>query len=409
MDLNLIKQNLLQALALVDDMADAVEDTTLVRDLAMEKVRRAYEELRFGSASVTVEELAPLAAVAEAAIVADQSVDGEVDSDEEPEIEVEFILPDDEADEETDEEQSIVAEEVVAEEKVEEETEEEVETEPADVEESVAEEQEIEPMVEEQTEEESAEVETVVAPEQTHVEETYVEESHVEELAEDDEVEDEPFGGLPMIEALPIERPVVEASSGGELSLFGGEERVERKSRKARRNIIRSLYEEESPATIAEESHIAEPKAEVSAEVVEQVEEVAQQVVEPQVEQPQVAVAEPLESESVELPSEESPRVLGEVLGGDVQVLGDAMAAQPSISDSLPLTSICEAIGVADRYMLARELFDGDTKACEEALKALDAIDNFDDCMVHIVENYSWLPTSNGAKLVVDLLQRKFQ
>ena len=39
MDLNLIKQNLLQALALVDDMADAVEDTTLVRDLAMEKVR----------------------------------------------------------------------------------------------------------------------------------------------------------------------------------------------------------------------------------------------------------------------------------------------------------------------------------------------------------------------------------
>ena len=390
MDLNLIKQNLLQALALVDDMADAVEDTTLVRDLAMEKVRRAYEELRFGSASVTVEELAPLAAVAEAAIVADQSVDSEVDSDEEPEIEVEFILPDDEADDETDEEQSIVAEEVVAEEKVEEETEEEVETEPADVE---------EPVAEEETEEESAEVETVVAPEQTHV----------EELAEDDEVEDEPFGGLPMIEALPIERPVVEASSGGELSLFGDEERVERKSRKARRNIIRSLYEEESPATMAEESHIAEPKAEVSAEVVEQVEEVAQQVVEPQVEQPQVAVAEPLESEGVELPSEESPRVLGEVLGGDVQVLGDAMAARPSISDSLPLTSICEAIGVADRYMLARELFDGDTKACEEALKALDAIDNFDDCMVHIVENYSWLPTSNGAKLVVDLLQRKFQ
>ena len=393
MDLNLIKQNLLQALALVDDMADAVEDTTLVRDLAMEKVRRAYEELRFGSASVTVEELAPLAAVAEAAIVADQSVDGEVDSDEEPEIEVEFILPDDEADEETDEEQSIVAEEVVAEEKVEEETEEEVETEPADVEEPVAEEQEIEPVAEEETEEESAEVETVVAPEQSHVEE-----SHAEELAEDDEVEDEPFGGLPMIEALPIERPVVEASSGGELSLFGDEERVERKSRKARRNIIRSLYEEESPATIAEESHIAEPKAEMSAEVVE-----------PQVEQPQVAVAEPLESEGVELPSEESPRVLGEVLGGDVQVLGDAMAARPSISDSLPLTSICEAIGVADRYMLARELFDGDTKACEEALKALDAIDNFDDCMVHIVENYSWLPTSNGAKLVVDLLQRKFQ
>ncbi|MBO5772021.1 MAG: hypothetical protein J6R09_05240, partial [Alistipes sp.] len=345
--------------------------------------------------------------------------------DEEPEIEVEFILPDDEADDEADEEQSIVAEEVVAEEKVEE----EVETEPADVEEPVAEEQEVEPVAEEETEEESAEVETVVAPEQTHVEQTHVEQTHVEEshveeshveqthveqthveeLAEDDEVEDEPFGGLPMIEALPIERPVVEASSGGELSLFGDEERVERKSRKARRNIIRSLYEEESPATIAEEPSVEESNAEVSAEVVEQVEEVAQQVVEPQVEQPQVAVAEPLESESVELPSEESPRVLGEVLGGDVQVLGDAMAAQPSISDSLPLTSICEAIGVADRYMLARELFDGDTKACEEALKALDAIDNFDDCMVHIVENYSWLPTSNGAKLVVDLLQRKFQ
>lgn len=381
MDLNLIKQNLLQALALVDDMADAVEDTTLVRDLAMEKVRRAYEELRFGSASVTVEELAPVAAVAEAAIVADQSVDGEVGSDEEPEIEVEFILPDDEADDEH-------SDEVVVE------VEDAAENEPEEVE-FVADEEPAatEPIVEEKpADKESATEGDPVATEPV---------ADNEESYEDDSADEESFMGLPQIEALPIERPTVDASLGSELSLFGDDEAVERKSRKARRNIIRSLYEEDVPAVAVPQPQIEEVVAEVP-----QTEEGPE---EPQNEPPQVvaeAVVEPIESE---VPLEEPQRVLGEVLGGDVQVLGDAVSAQPSISDSLPLVSICDAVGVADRYMLARELFDGDTKACEEALKALDAIDNFDDCMVYIVENYSWLPTSNGARLVVDLLQRKFQ
>lgn len=58
--------------------------------------------------------------------------------------------------------------------------------------------------------------------------------------------------------------------------------------------------------------------------------------------------------------------------------------------------------------MLIRELFDGDAEAYDHAISSLDTIGSFDDCMVYIAENYSWRPSSEGAKLLMELLQRKF-
>ena len=33
---------------------------------------------------------------------------------------------------------------------------------------------------------------------------------------------------------------------------------------------------------------------------------------------------------------------------------------------------------------------------------------DFDDCMIYIAENYAWNPNSDGVKLLMDLLERKF-
>lgn len=101
--------------------------------------------------------------------------------------------------------------------------------------------------------------------------------------------------------------------------------------------------------------------------------------------------------------------VLGEVLMADVHTLGETLSHAPSVADTAPVKTLRGAISVADKFMIVRELFDGNEPAFEHAIETLDAIDDFDDCMVHIVENYSWRTSSEGAKLIIDLLQRKFQ
>lgn len=104
--------------------------------------------------------------------------------------------------------------------------------------------------------------------------------------------------------------------------------------------------------------------------------------------------------------------VLGEVINPHVQTLGDVieprrdMATQ--ISHLTPVTDLEQAIGINDKFLLIRDLFDGDPDAYREAIRSLNSFDDLDDCLIHIAENYSWNPNSDGAKLLMDLLERKF-
>ena len=71
-------------------------------------------------------------------------------------------------------------------------------------------------------------------------------------------------------------------------------------------------------------------------------------------------------------------------------------------------SSLRRAIGINDKFLLIRDLFGGDGEAYEEAIATLNAFDDFDECMIHIAENYAWNPNSDGAKFMMELLERKF-
>ena len=73
-----------------------------------------------------------------------------------------------------------------------------------------------------------------------------------------------------------------------------------------------------------------------------------------------------------------------------------------------PVTDLRRAIGINDKFLLIRDLFGGDGEAYEEAIATLNAFDDFDECMIHIAENYAWNPNSDGAKFMMELLERKF-
>ena len=73
-----------------------------------------------------------------------------------------------------------------------------------------------------------------------------------------------------------------------------------------------------------------------------------------------------------------------------------------------PVADLRNAIGINDKFLMIRDLFDGDARAYEAALDKLDAFGDFDDCMIYIAENYVWNANSDGAKFLMELLERKF-
>ena len=125
------------------------------------------------------------------------------------------------------------------------------------------------------------------------------------------------------------------------------------------------------------------------------------------------AAAEPEEAESgakeVAVPV---GAVLGEVINHDVQTLADTTAPRRDMASELrrgePVADLRNAIGINDKFLLIRDLFGGDGEAYEEAIATLNAFDDFDECMIHIAENYAWNPNSDGAKFMMELLERKF-
>lgn len=102
------------------------------------------------------------------------------------------------------------------------------------------------------------------------------------------------------------------------------------------------------------------------------------------------------------------PVRLGDVLGGKTTTLADKMA-----DDSAPtaafnrITDLRKAIGLNDKFLMIRDLFDGDAARYEDTITTLNEFDDLDECMIYIVENFVWNPDSEGAKLLVSLIERK--
>lgn len=181
---------------------------------------------------------------------------------------------------------------------------------------------------------------------------------------------------------------------------------------------------------------IAEPAVETAAEpIAEQVveasavepivEHVAEPVVAPIEEKP-VVTETPVEEDDLSIVNsqlsankphrnailslyEEAPAIVGEQFRDNSTSVADMIASSAkSVALAAPISSLNDAIGVADKFMLVHELFGGDDVAYNGAINALDSLPSFDDCVIFISENYTWSPNSEGTKFMMELLQRKY-
>lgn len=395
MDFGDIKAAIARLQSLVEGWENAGV-TELERDIALEELRRIYSEIRFGgTAAVNGKADEPAAAVVPP-VVTEESVQEEnaaiEDEPEEPEIEVELIMSDDE----DEPEYEALPQEPTAEPS--EETETTLETEEETVSEPEAEQtvDEAEVCVDEMV------VETVATTYDTA-------ENHAESHAENHSESRKP-----------------------EQSLFGDDEVV--LPRSSRRRVLMSLYDDEMPTVIAERADERKPEPkinpepkknpapEIKSEPASETAAAAEKHAEEFAETDAPENGEPKNTETkygdasgdempepVVMPAIDDEMVLGDVLRADVHTLGESIARAKDISEAAPVASLRAAIGINDRFLLIRDLFGGDAAAYEKAIVAIDSFDNLDDCMVHIVENYSWRSTSDGAKLIMNLIQRKFR
>jgi hypothetical protein len=359
MNLREIKEELLKAAALVEDFSR--NHLEIDRDAALNKIRQAYESLRFMDG--ILEDDASTAEVEPLQEVADEPFEPE------PEVEVEFIMPElsEDTEVEVESEPEFEPEQVV-----EPETVEAAEVEP----EVVAE----EPAAEVEPEVEAVEPDVAFEPEDSQEEaaEEVAPEVISEPTIEAVEPEVEP---APAPEPAPTPEPVVEPKRVVvEPSLFGDYEPIAPKRSSSRRKIM-ALYEDEP---------VKKSKVEVDVAPKSEPEPIAAPVVEPKVE----AV-------------DAQYKVLGEVIAPTTTTIADTIAPVASVADDRPIETLRGAISVVDRFMLIRDLFGDDAQLYEQTIDELEKMDNLDDCIIYIAENFAWRPSSEGAKLIMDLLQRK--
>ena len=428
MKLEQLKQEITQLAVLVDGWQQSGCAVEIERDLALEKVRKIYNTLRFEVEVSPQQEAATTLSDVAASILTSTVVESKESEPEneaaEPDFEIEFIMPEEGESELAADEESEDDEELYEDEDDEEESDNEYEEDDQEDDEEGDYndgDEEIEPIVE----------------------------SAVEPQAES-ELEIEPIpASVVEPEPQPAPAPQSQPQLGFEQSLFDMEAAPRTTPR--RRSLLMSLYDdapqvgnltenrtEQAAATPAKSSakpldtgfgkrnpnsytKSAMPLATtqtthttyetVSAEPAETTNKTPQAAQNEVIETPKAAprsvihVQEPV---IATLADTDVEAVLGEILMPERQTLGDTISPTQTVAESAPVKSLRSAISVADRFMLARTLFGGDDAAFDRAIEELDSFDDFDNCIIHITENYPWPPASEGAKMIIELLQRKF-
>ena len=120
---------------------------------------------------------------------------------------------------------------------------------------------------------------------------------------------------------------------------------------------------------------------------------------------------EPKQSAPAVAPIDMEPTTtLGDVMAQNSQTLADTIAAPTALGEEISsrsIRSLRQGIGLNDKFLMIRDLFDGDSEAYDDTIDALDSFDDFDDCLIYIAENFAWNADSEGAKFIMQLLERK--
>ncbi len=128
--------------------------------------------------------------------------------------------------------------------------------------------------------------------------------------------------------------------------------------------------------------------------------------------------------EKVEEPMKEKPKAesilnvkqpesLAEKLQGKRKFMTDSLSNQikekpvASQLQEKPIADLTKEIGVHDRFLFTKELFDGDSKSFEETLNRVNQFNEISEALIYIQENFSWNENNKAANKFIELIRRK--
>ncbi len=123
-------------------------------------------------------------------------------------------------------------------------------------------------------------------------------------------------------------------------------------------------------------------------------------------------VPEVIDNDDMELEEEivpEGPQTLGEKFSHSKSV-NDLLLEQgktDSKFSKLPVVSLQSAIGINDKFLFTRELFEGKSDAFAETIRKIDSFETIHDAAVYLRENFKWKKNETSLKFI-DLVKRKF-
>jgi len=99
----------------------------------------------------------------------------------------------------------------------------------------------------------------------------------------------------------------------------------------------------------------------------------------------------------------------GEIQGESHQLVNDILSADKSDSEyqMISIDSIKASIGINDRFLFIRELFENSSEQFEAAISALDSLENIRDAVNYLKINFKWHKTEASQKFLV-LVKRRF-
>ena len=218
----------------------------------------------------------------------------------------------------------------------------------------------------------------------------------------------------PVIEEKPVEipvqpefqsvaeEPVVEKSLAEPAPILLEPEVIDNSEAEEEERVEQDIVEEEQvPVEGMEEEVVAEPEPVEEETVSESDSEV------------QAETESATSGDDMELDEEEEELV--------ARTIGDSILKEKSVNDLMnngssklenklsnsPVSSIQGAIGINDRYQYIRELFDGSAETFSQTVGELDSLNNIQEAVSYLQQNYKWKKTETSLKFVT-LVKRRF-
>ena len=109
----------------------------------------------------------------------------------------------------------------------------------------------------------------------------------------------------------------------------------------------------------------------------------------------------------------EQPESIAEKFQGKRKSMTDSLSNQINVKpiasqlQDKPIADLTKEIGVHDRFLFIKELFDEDGNLYEETISKLNQFNDISDALIFIHENFSWNENNKAANRLIDLIRRK--